>query len=320
MPASEKMFRLTPKLVLFSLIFFAVVSFSGMSRVLAANKNDTISFDMNLPPAMLGLGSSQVFGYLKGIQRTLNKEAEIDLKINIEKWDRTIARLETNQTDVAWLPPYYYVKARLTNKKSQIRPLVIYNAHDSTKSSFCVYSKSEAGYSTLEDLLAAKISFPDEESWVVLNHIFGSDPVMKQNQIDAYHFFGGFKTLGRESAYIALQVNVIDVTIINKLYFDYIRKFTKSGAGISAVTCGAPLPNTILVYRNNIDPRIRETLLMILTSMHRDPVFSKIHQFFKVNSGQWSPAEDADLKPWYSIYNEGVRNGWQKQLKNLPSQ
>ena len=89
--------------------------------------------------------------------------------------DEVIERLETEQTDAAWLPPYYYARALAANPKSSIRPLAIYKTGKSIASPTCLYVRKDSGRKTLQDLIGTRVYFPDESSWAVLNRIFAED-------------------------------------------------------------------------------------------------------------------------------------------------
>jgi len=303
---------------LFASLLSVALAFIQVSECHAASGADVLSFDLNLPPSLLGEGSSTIYRELQRFHDIILRDADINIKFNLTaSWKEIVARLETGKTDMAWLPPYYYMRARMTNSKSKIKPLVIYESNSSIRSPICIYVRSSDDISKLDDLLAARVAFPDEAGWAVLNHIFTHDPLMSANQVDMDKFFAKFRVLTRESSAIALTYNAIDAAVLEPLYLEYLTSKEQRKVNISKIACTAPLPNTIIVYRKNLDPLMKETFELILTTMHETPELSRFRRFFTPTSGLWAPATEKDLEPWKTIYNESVKNGWDKKYKTI---
>jgi ABC-type phosphate/phosphonate transport system substrate-binding protein len=279
---------------------------------------DQATFDLNLPPSLLGEGSSTIYREFQDLRAIFKNEMDLDLTVKLtDSWGAVISRLETGKTDFAWLPPYYYIRARETNPKSQIKPLVIYQSKGSTVSPVCVYVKAGNDMNKLDDLIATKISLPDESLWAVLNHIFMQDKEISAQHIILSDFFVKFRILPRESSALALRYGAADAIVIEPLYMEYLKPKSNEKVNIAKLACSEPLSNTLLVYRKNMDPLLKETLELILTSMHSEPAFAGFRPFFKATSGQWITATDKDLVPWKIIYRESVKNGWDKKYKTL---
>lgn len=304
------------KIPLFCILLLFLSCFCPLSLTARQNR---IYFDLNLPLSLLGEGAATIFRQFEDLRAAVREKTGIDIKLQQPgSWEELINRLETGETDVAWLPPYFYARARTINKNSKIRPLVIYKSGDSIKSPVCIYSKSDTTRPKIEDLLAGRIAFPDEDTWVALNHIFYKDRNLSSLDIDPLHFFTAFRLLNRESSFEALQFDMVDAIVLELLYREYILEKDESAKKTVAVACTEPLPNTLIVYRNDLDPGTVVILKIILTNMHQNKDFKKFHRYFNTTSGKWAKAEDKDLKPWFDIYNESVRNGWDKSFRTLP--
>ncbi len=303
------------QVTVFAFLLSAAMALTTVSECHAAGGADILSFDLNLPSSLLGEGSSTIYRELQRFHDIILRDADINIKFNlIDSWKEIVARLEAGKTDVAWLPPYYYMRARMTNSKSKLRPLVIYEGKGSTRSPICIYVRTSDDLSNLDDLLATRVSFPDEAGWVILNHIFLRDPLMSSNQVEPDKFFTKFRILTRESSAMALIYNAVDAAVLEPIYLDYM---DQKQLKISKLACTAPLPNTTIVYRANLDPLMKETMELILTTMHETPELSRFRRFFSANSGLWSTATEKDLEPWKAIYKESVRNGWDKSFKSV---
>jgi ABC-type phosphate/phosphonate transport system substrate-binding protein len=317
-PATTRRLPLIRKHLLAALAFIAfTVALTAPSM---AGKADRINFDLNLPLSLLGEGASTIFRQFESLHKILLDNVELDIELNQPgSWKNVIDRLERGDTDIAWLPPYFYARARTMRKNSKIRPLVIYRSSGSIKSPVCIYAKPNSGLSSVENLLASRIAFPDEDSWVALNRIFAQDKKLAPLGIDPLHFFTGFHILNRESSVEALQFGMVDAVVLEPVYREYLIKKSDRVKKTVTVACTEPLPNTLLVYRDNLDTRLVETLKIILTNMHRDPYLREFRPYFKTTDGEWEEVEDKDLKPWFDIYNESIRNGWDKDFRTLPS-
>ncbi|MFA6449515.1 MAG: PhnD/SsuA/transferrin family substrate-binding protein [bacterium] len=301
-----------------ALLIISAIILAASSDCFAAAVSDQLSFDLNLPPSMLGQGSSEIFRAFQELRTVFRNDMDIDLSIQVtDSWNEVINRLETDKTDFAWMPPYYYFRARANNPKSKIRPLAIYQSKGTTASPTCIYVKPN-GIRKLEDLLATRVAFPDEAGWAVLNHIFIHDPVMAANQIDPSRFFVKFRILPRESSALAIRFNAVDAIVLEPLYMEYLPPKDQDKNKIMKLVCSEPLANTVIVYRKNLDPFMKETLELFLTSMHSDPTFSQFRHFFKTTNGQWTSANEKALVSWKKIYTESVKNGWDKSYKALP--
>lgn len=284
----------------------------------AAADTDKISFDFPLPTSLLGEGSSLINKHLRDFQAALRSEAEMEIKFStdIDSWDKVIARLETEHTDVAWMPPYYYARARYFNPKSSIRPLVIYKTGSSIRSPSCIYVRKDSGHKNMQDIMAGRVHLPDESAWAVLNSIFANDPELSKYKIDPTIFFTGFKVLNRESSARALMFKTTDAVVLEPEYLKYIVKGHKPLAeGIVPLVCSKPLPNVIIVYRKDMDERLVESLRLILANMHNYDSFKSLRHYFRLSNGMWANASHEDLKPWIDLHREAVTGGWEDSYK-----
>lgn len=315
MPFLDKKQKKTT-IIIFSLIL--LISLVAPLLCNAATKPDMISLAMYLPPSLLGEGSSTIFSDMRCLQKILKNEInmEVILDDGSASWEQIVSRLETEKADIAWMPPFYYARARATNKSSKIRPLAIYQINEKIDSERCIYVRQESKIKALEDLLATKIFFPDEAAWMELNSIFSNNKNMSMYDLDPYHFFIGFRLLTRESAVKALLFDQVDAILLEPEYLKYIKD--RQSSTLRKIECTEPLPNVIIVYRENLDKRIVDTLLLVLSSLHLDPTFSKLHKYFTPTGGKWVAADEKQLKPWYDIYNDSVIKGWDKTFEALP--
>ncbi len=293
----------------------AILLFTASS---AAADTDKISFDFPLPTSLLGEGSSLINKHLREFQAALKSEAEMEIKFvtDADSWDKVIARLETEHTDVAWMPPYYYARARYFNPNSSIRPLAIYKTGSSIRSPSCIYVRKDAGHKNMQDIMAGRVHLPDESAWAVLNGIFADDPELSKYKIDPTVFFSGFKVLNRESSARALMFKTTDAIVLEPEYLKHIVYGHKPLAdGIVPLVCAKPLPNVIIVYRKDMDERLVESLRLVLTNMHNYDSFKSLRHYFKISKGMWASVSHDDLKPWIDLHRAAVAGGWENTYK-----
>jgi ABC-type phosphate/phosphonate transport system substrate-binding protein len=286
-----------------------------LSLAVSAADIDRVDFDMNLPPSLLGVGSAEFYHELRAFSDILKGKAEIEFNVNItDSMNGIVRRLEAGKTDIAWMPPYYYERARAVDPGSKIRPLVIYESDASIKSAVCICVRAGGGIKKVDDLRGKRISYPDEVGWIMLNYIYSGN----KQATGVGRDFAKYRRLARESSALALRYNAVDAIVIEQLYLDYLPAKKEGEPDIATLACTEPLPNTTLVYRSNFDPRMREVMELIFTSMNSDQIFAQFRRFFKRNSGQWVAASDKDLEAWKKIYFLSVKNGWEKRYKYVP--
>lgn len=279
----------------------------------------TIVFSLNLPPSLLGKGAADIMNYFIKLQKILDEKEGVELKLlERGKWDDVVADLQSGRADAAWLPPYYYARERIAHPASAVRPLAAYKSGDSMASKTCVYvlsgSDKKKNQRGLDNLYGARISFPDEAGWAVLNLILDKSGIY----IEPYIFFRGFHVISRESAALAMVFGSIDAVVMDELSEKIIRKTDKRLEGLEPAACSDPLPNTLIATGKSLDPAKRKIIEKILFSLNRDKNYAVFQDFFKLTGGRWSTVSENYYSPWLEIARQSSRNGWDKSFNTIP--
>lgn len=280
----------------------------------------TIVFSLNLPPSLLGKGAADIMNYFIKLQKTLDEKEGIELKL-LERgnWDQVVADLQNGRADIAWLPPYYYAREKIARPTSTVIPVAAYKSGDSMASKTCVYVLSSPGRTKsqrgLDNLYGARISFPDEPGWVLLNLILEKAGIY----IEPYIFFRGFHVISRESAALAMVFGSIDAVVMDELNEKIIRKTDKRLEGLEPASCSDPLPNTLIAAGKSLDPAKRRKIEKVLFSMNHDKNYAAFEGFFKLTGGGWAAVSENYYSPWLEIARLSSRNGWDKSFNTLPS-
>jgi ABC-type phosphate/phosphonate transport system substrate-binding protein len=287
----------------------------------AAGGENRIVFEMYLPGSLLGRGASAIWDDLLRMRAVLKKNEKLDLVITKhDSWREVIARIESGKADLAWLPQYYYQRARVSNRNSLARPLVIYRSGAGTRSKTCIYVRHGAlnprAETPIDNLFNAGVTVPDETGWVMLNLIFRE----AKYAIGPRDFFKEFRVLNRESAVFALLFDEVDAVVMDELSMKYIVQADDRLSDIDPLICTEPLPNTLIVYRAGMDQHTLAKAKGILLTMHDNPAYAQFKEYFGLTGGRWTPVQASDLKPWARIYQLSIHSGWDKSFATLPAQ
>lgn len=293
-------------------VLIPVVFYSENS--LARNENQLV-FAISLPPSLLGDGAADIISYFNKLKKSVSQKTGYELIVDTYATpDQAITALKRDNADAAWVPVFSYGKYRASEKNNAVLPLAALSINGAKKSVTCLYVRKDSGIRDLDKLVAKQIAFADPSSWVMLNLIFEAE----KYPIHPYDFFSTHEELTRESQSYALHLKQVDAILLEPSYIPFIEKNIQGFRNeIYTIGCAPPMSNTLLIYRSNMRAQKRKNILSMLTTMHKDPLFSEILPFFKQGNAKWVEATPGLYDDWAALYSKAVRKGWIAQYNNI---
>ncbi len=285
----------------------------------SAAKTSSVRFDFYLPPSLLGKGSSEVWAQIERLNSIIQSTSGLRITIRrTSSLEDAINRIEKGQTDLTYVPPYYYAKQITLNPRTAIVPLATFSINNSIASKICIYMMPEKMQPNpdeqLDQLFSTKIALEDESAWVLLNLIFYRNKYI----FDPSYYFASFHTVNKESAAYATSLGALDAFVAPERILKLISTTDPRLTRATPVSCSEPLPGTMIAYRRGLPPATVAQVKKTLLDLNRLAALAGASSYFDtLGDGHFTTITEKDYKPWINIYKLARSYGWDNSYKKI---
>ncbi len=232
---------------LFSLSLLQLVS-AGPPAQAEEGKTVLGSVAMDVPAVMY----QRLDPLVQYLARQTGRPAELRLSASL---DEAVKSLAANQTDIAYLTPVAYLKAR---QESGARPLVKLLTRGEGSFHLMIAVRRDSPIKSVSQLAGKRFAFGDKSALLQRAVVVGAG--MPLERLGEYRFLGHYDNIAR-----AVSTGEFDAGILKDTT---AREWEKKD--LRVLYTSAPLPPYVIAVRGNLDDKSASTLRQALLALRKN--------------------------------------------------